>query len=69
MDQNLHSLEVRVEELIRACTHLKDENKSLRVSQDKLTLERARLIDKTELARERVESMIGRLKSLEESAQ
>ena len=64
-EQDLRALEVRVDELIRACAHLKDENKTLRVRQDQLVAERAHLIEKTELARSRVEAMISRLKSLE----
>ncbi|MES9927390.1 MAG: TIGR02449 family protein, partial [Candidatus Thiodiazotropha sp. 6PDIVS] len=48
-----------------ACSYLKDENKSLRMRQDNLVAERAALIEKTELARTRVEAMITRLKSME----
>jgi cell division protein ZapB len=62
---DLRKLETRVEELIRACSYLKDENKSLRARQDNLVAERAALIEKTELARARVEAMITRLKSME----
>jgi cell division protein ZapB len=62
---DLLKLEQRVEELIHACTYLKDENKSLRARQDSLVAERAALIEKTELARTRVEAMITRLKSME----
>jgi cell division protein ZapB len=62
---DLRKLEIRVEELIRACSYLKDENKSLRARQDNLVAERAALIEKTELARARVEAMITRLKSME----
>ena len=62
---DLRKLEQRVEDLIRACSYLKDENKSLRARQDSLVAERAALIEKTELARTRVEAMITRLKSME----
>jgi cell division protein ZapB len=54
-----------VEELIRTCRELREENTSLRARQDHLVAERAELIEKTELARSRVESMINRLKSME----
>ena len=64
-DLDLRRLEVRVEELIRACSYLTDENKSLRTRQDNLVAERAALIEKTELARTRVEAMISRLKGME----
>jgi cell division protein ZapB len=64
-EMDLQALEIRVEELIRACSFLKDENKSLRQKQEHLVAERATLIEKTELARARVEAMITRLKSME----
>ncbi len=64
-DHDLRKLEQRVEELINACSFLKDENKSLRARQDSLVAERATLIEKTELARTRVEAMITRLKAME----
>ena len=64
-DQELKSLEARIDELVRACRHLKDENKILKDRQETLVAERAALIEKTELARSRVEAMITRLKSLE----
>lgn len=68
-EQDLHALEVRVEELIRACSHLKAENRALRAREASLLTERASLIEKNDLARSRVEAMISRLKSLEASSQ
>jgi len=65
VEVDLKALEVRVDELIRACDFLKEENKSLKLKQDSLISERAALIEKTELAKTRIESMITRLKSLE----
>ncbi|MDX1345962.1 MAG: TIGR02449 family protein [Sedimenticolaceae bacterium] len=65
-DKELKMLESRVSELIDACMHLKEENKTLRASQETLVNERAALIEKTEMARNRVEAMISRLKALEE---
>lgn len=65
MEVDLKALEVRVEELVRACEYLKEENKTLKVTQENLVAERATLVEKTELARTRIEAMIGRLKSLE----
>ena len=61
----LKQLEARIEELIDTCDRLKDENSSLRNQQTGLVAERSRLIEKTELARTRVEAMINRLKSME----
>ena len=62
---DLEHLEVRVEELIRTVGRLKEENHLLYNRQGELTAERAELIEKTEQAKARVESMITRLKSME----
>ncbi len=64
-EMDLQKLEQRVDELIRTVNLLQEENQALRVSQESLTTERAELIEKTELARTRVEAMITRLKSME----
>ena len=65
VEVDLKALEVRVEELIKACEFLKEENKSLKVNQESLVAERAALVEKTELAKNRIEAMISRLKSIE----
>ena len=67
-EQELRKLEVRLEELVRTITRLKEENRSLRNQQDNLVTERAGLIEKNELARNRVEAMINRLKAMEHGA-
>ena len=64
-EQDLRALEIRVEELIRACIHLKDENKTLRADVELLSRERDKLIENNATARTRVEAMIDKLKSLE----
>ena len=58
-------LESQVERLIKVCAQLKTENSLLRNRQTALVAERARLIEKNDVARARVEAMITRLKSLE----
>lgn len=62
---DLGALEARVEELIRTVSQLKTENSALRSQQDNLINERATLIEKTEQARTRIESMIARLRAME----
>ncbi|MCB1763107.1 MAG: TIGR02449 family protein [Gammaproteobacteria bacterium] len=64
-ESGLDSLEERIDELIATVKKLKEENRALRSKQERLIAERADLIDKTDLARTRVESMITRLKSME----
>jgi len=62
---DIKKLEDRVDDLIQAVERLQRENKDLRESQSSLMTERSQLIEKTELARTRVEAMISRLKALE----
>ena len=64
-EDDLRQLELRIDDLIDTVGLLKNENTNLRQQQDKLTTERSQLIEKTEMARTRVEAMISRLKSLE----
>ena len=64
-EQDLRALEVRVEELVRACAHLKDENKTLRAAAEQLSQERDKLIETNATARTRVEAMISKLKGIE----
>ncbi|MCR9278011.1 MAG: TIGR02449 family protein [Pseudomonadaceae bacterium] len=63
---DLNTLSQRVDELIELCAVLSRENKALRVQQRNWSTERAKLIEKNELAKSRVESMITRLKALEQ---
>lgn len=62
---DIKKLEDRVNDLIQAVERLQRENKDLRANQNNLVLERNQLIEKTELARTRVEAMISRLRALE----
>lgn len=61
----IKNLEDRIDQLIEFCQRLKLENHSLKSENEGLNAEHARLVEKTRLARTRVESMIGRLKALE----
>lgn len=67
-ESDLQKLEGQIDALIDTVNQLKQENTSLRHQQDQLMSERAQLIEKTELARNRVEAMITRLRSLELSS-
>ncbi|MDJ0832524.1 MAG: TIGR02449 family protein [Gammaproteobacteria bacterium] len=64
-ESDLQKLETQIDALIDTVKQLKQENTSLRHQQDQLVSERSQLIEKTELARNRVEAMITRLRSLE----
>jgi cell division protein ZapB len=65
--EDLRKLETRIDDLINACQRLRHENQSLKSEHDVLNEKHGRLMDKTRVARERIESMIGRLKALERS--
>lgn len=66
-EQHLKQLEGKIDELIGFCAHLQRENETLREREARLLRERTLLIEKTQSARARVETMVERLKALQES--
>lgn len=67
-DEQLQRLEERIDELLALCRRLRRENQTLRAGQQGLQQENVRLAEKTQVARVRIEAIIGRLKALEHSA-
>ena len=65
---DLAALEQRIDELIEVVRTLSTENRGLRAQRQSLTAERARLLERNERASSQVDSMIGRLKALEEAS-
>jgi len=61
----LKELENKLDTLIDKYNSVENENSSLKTKQDELVKEKAKLLEKTTLARVRVEAMITRLKSME----
>jgi cell division protein ZapB len=61
----LKELEDKLNQLITRYHSVKNENNSLKIKQEALVREKAKLLEKTTLARTRVEAMISRLKSME----
>ena len=61
----LQELENKLDALIAQYDLLKNENSSLKAKQEALVKEKAKLLEKTTLARTRVEAMITRLKAME----
>ncbi len=61
----LKELENKLDTLIDKYNSVENENSSLKTKQDELVREKAKLLEKTTLARVRVEAMITRLKSME----
>ena len=68
VDTELRRLEKRMDELVSIVKRLREENRALRQRQDSLAVERAALVQKNEQVRNRVEAMIGRLKTMEHGA-
>ncbi len=62
--EELIALEKKIESLISLCEQLRKENQALTARSEEWARERAQLIEKTAIAKNRVESMITRLKQL-----
>jgi len=61
----LKDFEDKLDQLIDKYQYVKSENSSLKIKQETLVQEKAQLLEKTTLARTRVEAMITRLKAME----
>jgi len=68
IEQQFKSLEQRIDDFIELCDEYKRHNKSLRTRETQLAEERANLMKKNDMARTKVESMISRLKALEQDS-
>lgn len=67
-ETELQKLEARVDELIDLCQRLREENRLLRQQQSALLAEKTKLARKHDVTRSQVESMIMRLKLMEQGA-
>ena len=69
MDQRqLQLLERKVDEIVQLCEQLDKENRALKADALHWRSEREQLIEKTDIARAKVESMIQRLRALEKKS-
>jgi len=67
MEQSeIKALADKLDQLIDRCKKLEKDNALLRELQDDLTRERAQLMHKNDLAKTKIEAMIGRLRALEQ---
>lgn len=64
-NSEIFQLEGRVEQLLERFHQLQHENKSLKLKQEELIADRARLLEKNKLATEKIESIVSRLKTME----
>ena len=62
----LQQLEQQIDELLRTSRRLREENILLTAQQSTWMSERAQLVEKTEVARTRIEKMVSRLKELDD---
>ena len=67
-DVDLQALTTKLDLLIQRVEQLKAQNRQLLTSEKAWREERAHLIEKNEMARHKVESMISRLKALEQDS-
>ena len=63
-----NELEKQLDRLLNRYQLLQTENESLKIKQESLVKEKAKLLAKTTLAKTKVEAMITRLKSMEENS-
>ena len=61
---SIDGLEQKIDQLVELASRLQQENATLRDRESGLVRERGQLLEKNEQARNRVESMIARLKAL-----
>jgi cell division protein ZapB len=61
-------IEQKIDDLVALCEELQRENRDLKAKEHAWVRERKELIDKNELAKQRVAHMIGRLKALEQES-
>lgn len=66
--QEWGQLEAQVEDLIGLVQRLQVENQALRIRQEHLVVERSSLVRRREQARQRIETMISRLRALGDGA-
>lgn len=64
LQAELHRLDEKIDALLRLCRSLQQANQELAEQNEKLTHERAQLAEKAAMARNRVEAMVKRLRTL-----
>jgi len=62
---DLQQLEQQVDDLLRVSRRMREENMLLKSQQSAWLAERAKLVERTELARGRIDKMVERLKQLD----
>ncbi len=65
-ETQLKALEQKIDDLIKLCAELNRENVSLKADARQWTAERESLMERNEAARDKVETILGRLKGMEQ---
>lgn len=68
-EQLINEIEAKLDSLIQRHLHLSEAHQALSHREQAWLTERARLIEKNEIARTRIEAMISRMKQLETTAE
>lgn len=66
-DEKFGSLDEKIDALIALCAAMRKENQMLKANEHSWQSERQQLLENNKLAKARLESVLGRLKSLEQS--
>jgi cell division protein ZapB len=66
-DENFNTLNEKIDALIALCAAMKQENQLLRANEHNWQTERQQLLESNRKARSRLETVLTRLKSLEQS--
>ena len=66
-DEQLNTLDEKIDALIALCAAMKQENQLLRASQHNWQTERQQLLENNRQAKIRLESVLSRLRSMEQS--
>ena len=67
-DPELKALEQKIDDLINLCANLNSENVALKADANDWLEERQQLVDKNDLAKTKVETIISRLKAMEQDS-
>lgn len=65
-EDRFHSLSAKVDDLIELCSSLQTENKLLRATADNWQIERRQLLTQNKEAKAKLETIVTRLKSMNE---
>ena len=65
LTQDLEALEAKVDELVKLCESLANENRALRERNRTWAAEKSNLVERNELARSKIDALIDRLKSMD----